>query len=326
MSTNPQDIHRSIEEHINKRCKEIIEKEKLRLNNEFNAKNSRVEELLDEIGDTRKELDEKEEQMIENYKECQAILKAREDAITRACENTSPNKYIKINIGGKIFETLEYTLASISPYFARLLSDDFAKPINDSEGNIFIDKSPIGFQAIINWARLGKNEIHLQQIFSNIKETQNQIVYELFMKTIDYFGINYENLEISVGREIKIYWRGEGGTVYDATIISSGKDLPKIQVQYHNDGECWEYDYIKLKHKTGVYKNLKANSRVKKENDGDPIYWHYGKDKGSKIIETKNRRNLNRDLSGCYINPSPGERKEEEGSDSSDSDSGENVD
>jgi len=320
MSTNPQDIHRSIEEHINKRCKEIIEKEKLRLNNEFNKKNSRVEELLDEISNTRKELDEKEELMVKNYNEYQSIIKAKEEAIERACKNTSPNKYIKINIGGKIFETLEHTLASISTYFARLLSDDFAKPITDSDGNIFIDKSPIGFQAIINWARLGKNEIHLQQIFSNIKETQNQIVYELFMKTIDYFGINYENLEISVGREIKIYWRGDR-TVYDATIISSGKDLPKIQVQYHNDGECWEYDYIKLKHKTGVYKNLKVNSLVKFKNDGDPIYWHYGKDKGSKIIETKNRRNLNRDLNGCYINPSPGERKEEECSDSSESDS-----
>ena len=69
-------------------------------------------------------------------------------------------------------------------------------------------------------------------------------------------------MEISVGREIKIYWRGDR-TVYDATIISSGKDLPKIQVQYHNDGECWEYDYIKLKHKTGVYKNLKVNSKSK---------------------------------------------------------------
>ena len=319
MSTNPEDIHRSIEEHINKRCKEIIEKEKLRLNNEFNKKNSRVEELLDEISNTRKELDEKEELMVKNYNEYQSIIKAKEEAIERACKNTSPNKYIKINIGGKIFETLEHTLASISPYFARLLSDDFAKPITDLEGNIFIDTSPIGFQAIINWARLGKNEIYLQQIFSNIKETQNQIVYELFMKTIDYFGINYENLEISVGREIKIYWRGDR-TVYGATIISSGKDLPKIQVQYHNDGECWEYDYIKLKHKTGVYKNLKANSRVKKDNL-EPLYWHYGKDKGSKIIETKNRHNLNRDLSGCYINPSPGERKEEEGSDSSESDS-----
>lgn len=319
MSTNPQDIHRSIEEHINKRCKEIIEKEKLRLNNEFNKKNSRVEELLDEIGNTRKELDEKEELMMKNYKEYQSIIKAKEEAIARACKNTSPNKYIKINIGGKIFETLESTLASISPYFARLLSDDFAKPITDSEGNIFIDKSPIGFQAIINWARLGKNEIYLQHILANIKETHNQIVYELFMKTIDYFGINYENLEISVGREIKIYWRGDQNLL-DATIISSIKDLPKIQVQYHTDGECWEYDYIKLKHKSGVYKNLKANSRVKKENDGDPIYWHYGQDKGSKIIKNKNRRNLNRDLSGCYINPSPGERKEEEHSDSSESD------
>ena len=76
MSTNPQDIHRSIEEHINKRCKEIIEKEKLRLNNEFNKKNSRVEELLDEISNTRKELDDKEELMVKNYKEKHGQLDA----------------------------------------------------------------------------------------------------------------------------------------------------------------------------------------------------------------------------------------------------------
>ena len=32
---------------------------------------------------------------------------------------------VKINIGGQIFETKQSTLTSISPYFARIFSDDF---------------------------------------------------------------------------------------------------------------------------------------------------------------------------------------------------------
>ena len=306
MSTNSPDIFSSIEEHINQRCKEIIDKERKQLNKEFNAKNATMDNLLEEISSTKKELDEKEEQMMESYKEYQENLKAREEAIARACENTSPDKYTKINIGGKIFETLTSTLSSVSPYFARLFSDDFGEPIKDDEGNIFIDKSPIGFQDVINWARLGKDDNHFQEILASIQKKHNKNTVNLFIKTIDYFGIDYENSKITPGQQIKIYWRGDKA-LYDATIISSLEDLPKIQVRYKNDGECWEYDYIKLKHKSGIYKNFTACTRVKQEH-GKPLYWHYGTDRGSKKIDAKGRRN-----------PKPGECKTEE-SDSSDED------
>jgi AraC-like DNA-binding protein len=297
MSTNSQDIFSSIDEHINQRCKEIIDKERKRLNKEFNAKNATMDNLLEEISSTKKELDEKEEQMIESYKEYQENLKAREEAIARACENTSPDKYTKINIGGKIFETLTSTLSSISPYFARLFSDDFGEPIKDNEGNIFIDKSPIGFKAIINWARLGKDDNHFQQILVLMQEKHNKNTVNLFIKTIDYFGINYDNLMISHGQQIKIYWRGDKA-LYDATIISSLEDLPKIQVQYKNDNECWEYDYMKLKHKTGIYNKFTACSKVKQEH-GKPLYWHYGTDRGSKKIDAKGRRNPRPSIPFC---------------------------
>ena len=60
MSTNSPDIFSSIEEHINQRCKEIIDKERKQLNKEFNAKNATMDALLEEISSTKKELDEKE--------------------------------------------------------------------------------------------------------------------------------------------------------------------------------------------------------------------------------------------------------------------------
>ena len=303
MST-PNGIFNSIEEHINNRCKKIIDIEKQRLNEEFNDKNARVEALLDEIGSTRKELENKEKEMMESYNEYQEILKTKEDAITRACENTSPDEYIKINIGGQIFETLKSTITSISPYFARMFSDNFADPIRDNDGNVFIDKSPIGFQAIINWVRLGKNDFHFQQILITMQKKHIPLMYESFIKTIDYFGIYGEDLVISQGQEIKIYWRGDK-SIYTATIISSAEDLPKIRVQYIADDECWEYNYIKLKHKSGKYNHLTADCKTI-EQCGKPIFWHYGTDSGSIKISDMNPK-------PSFIKP-PGESKENDDS------------
>jgi hypothetical protein len=307
MST-PNGIFNSIEEHINSSCKEIIDKEKQRLNEEFNDKNAHVEALLDEIGSTKEELENKEKEMMESYNECQEILKTKEDAIARACESTSPDKYIKINIGGQIFETLKSTITSISPYFARIFSDKFADPIRDNDGNVFIDKSSIGFQAIIDWVRLGQDDFHFQKILITMQKQHNTMEYELFVKTMDYFGINHDNLTISHGQEIKIYWRGDR-QMFTAKIISSPKDLPLIRVQYIGDGECWEYNCIQLKHKLGKYNNLTANRKTI-ERHGKPIYWHYGTDSGSIKISDMNPK------PSCY--EKPGESKEDD--DSSDED------
>ena len=304
----PNGIFNSIEEHINNRCKEIIDKERQQLNKEFNDKNERVEALLDEIGSTRKELEEKEKGMTESYNEYQEILKTRDDAIARACENTSPDKYIKINIGGEIFETLKSTITSISPYFARMFSDNFADPIRDADGNVFIDKSPIGFQAILNWARLGQEDFHFQQILITMQKKHNPMEYGLFIKTMDYFGINHDNLTISHGQEIKIYWRGDK-QIFTAKIISSPKDLPLIRVQYIGDDECWEYNYMQLKHKLGKYNHLTVDRRTM-DKQGKPLYWHYGTDSGSIKIGDMNPK------PSCYVKP--GESKEDD--DSSDED------
>ena len=196
---------------------------------------------------------------------------------------TSKEKHYKFNIGGKTFELSGSTARSISPYFARLISDDFTDPIKDKDGNIFIDKPSTGFQNIINWVRLGREVVVFKQILITMQKQCTSLEYLLFIKTIDYFGIDHDSLIISPGEEIKIYWRGDKKE-YTATIISFPEDLPRIRVRYKTDGECWDYDYLELKHKMGPYKHRTADPETINLY-GRPKYWHYGPHSGSKKIK-----------------------------------------
>ena len=58
---------------------------------------------------------------------------------------------IRLNVGGRLFETTEQTL-SRSPFFVSLLSGGFGED-RDEAGNIFIDRSTLNCKTL---ARAGK--------------------------------------------------------------------------------------------------------------------------------------------------------------------------
>jgi hypothetical protein len=67
-------------------------------------------------------------------------------------ENDSENKYIKLNVGGKIFETTQNLLKNHSDYFKGLLSGKF-KVLKDDNNIIFIDRCPDLFKEIMKIIR-----------------------------------------------------------------------------------------------------------------------------------------------------------------------------
>jgi hypothetical protein len=296
------DIHKSIEEHIIRRCKETIDAATEKLQEEYQIKNTELTKEFARLHEQQDILLKNQKMMEITYNECKDKLYKKEEIIARACENTSQCKYVKINIGGQIFETKQSTLTSISPYFARIFSDDFDSPTKDFDGNVFIDMPSVGFQEIINWVRLGRKESHFKKICMRMANYPNN----LFLETMDFLGIHPNDSIFEKGMKIKIYWRGDRN-IYTATILSSIIDLPNIKVKYDTDGEVWEYDYIKLRHDSGKYKNYNADPKTI-DNFGKPEYWHYGIEKGS-----------------IKIGSGPGESKEKS-DDSSSSDSDSEVD
>lgn len=86
---------------------------------------------------------------------------------------------IRINVGGKIFETLESTVNQV-PYFNTLLNSQFFKP----EEEIFIDRDPKAFREILNY---------LRGISTYISKKH--------WRDLEYFGIEIEDEEKEEGGE-----------------------------------------------------------------------------------------------------------------------------
>ena len=59
---------------------------------------------------------------------------------------------ITLNIGGKIFETTDQTLTMRSEYFRLLFEKELHNYLNDNK-EIFIDRSPIAFEYILDYIR-----------------------------------------------------------------------------------------------------------------------------------------------------------------------------
>lgn len=96
-------------------------------------------------------------------------------------ESEKENKYIRINVGGKIFETTENTLKESSDYFNALLSNNW-KTLKDTNGYLFVDRSPELFSNILKIIRGNDSKISLDCNLEN---------------ELEYYAINYVKEEDS---------------------------------------------------------------------------------------------------------------------------------
>ena len=280
-------IYKSIKTHIEKTWKKNYEKEKISLETEYREKKVNLLNMEEKIRNQQKEITAQQKALENEYEICEKNFKIRENAMKNAQMYTGKNKMVSINLGGEIFYSMHSTLATISPFFGRLLSDDFGEPMRDKDGNIFIDMPSIGFEEILNWARFGKSDCYINAFLEQFKIYSSKDKIDLLEKTMNYFGITYNNTMIEKGKKIQIYWRGDK-TLLTAEVLSSKSNYPKLVVKYEGDGEIWEYSHRKIQHKLGSYSCYSASSEIKKHCDGEPLYWHYGKHNGAKRLDTFN--------------------------------------
>jgi len=280
-------IYNSIKTHIEKACKKKYEKEKKCLQVEHKKKTTELKYREENISNQQQKLDAQQIALINQYETYKKEFEIRENAMKNAQIYTGKNKMVSINLGGEIFHSLHSTLVTISPFFGRLLSDDFGEPIRDKDGNIFIDMPSIGFKEILNWTRFGKSDDYMNAFLEHFKKYNSKIDCEILEKTMCYFGITFNNTIIEKGRKIKIYWRGDK-TLLTAEVLSSKAYYPKLVVKYDADNEIWEYCHRKIQHKLGLYSHYSASSQTKNQCDGEPLYWHYGINNGAKRLQTFN--------------------------------------
>jgi len=181
--------------------------------------------------------------------------------------------------------------------FSDKWKDAGRKTIRDKDGNIFIDRSPLYFQYILDWSRNGADPQELidiiQAITSPTRTDQTGLSSKLskktFMKTLEYYGIDtvMHNIdpEIFVGNKLDIYWRGDKctykGIVKELYFDENMQDL-LIIIDYE-DSTSWKYKVTQLAKTTGPYSR---NSKKYAVNSKNTKWWHYGEDKGGIIIKT----------------------------------------
>ena len=163
-----------------------------------------IRRQLIQLDRERKEFTKEQEDQKEQYEDCNRRLDIRVSAIENAIRDCSEDKMVSLNIGGQVFLTLKSTVSNISPFFANLFSDDWGdaghKTIRDKDGNIFIDRSPLYFQYILDWSRNGADPQELIDIVQAISgpnwadqtglssETKS---LKTFIKTLEYYGVDH---------------------------------------------------------------------------------------------------------------------------------------
>ena len=168
------------------------------------------------------------------------------------------DSWIRINVGGKLFDTRRQTLASISPFFAGLL-DERLSPSTDSEGWIFVDRDPAFMPILLNYARNGCD----MKVITKALENCPQRSYQL-RKELEYYGIITPDLPPQIGEKIDILWRGGGGLVYQGVVLDRGRQVQPAEAHSqtgkswmtvkYNDGDIWRYDLERLSRKQGEYR------------------------------------------------------------------------
>eukprot|EP01114_Cavostelium_apophysatum_P001003 TRINITY_DN10869_c0_g1_i1.p1 TRINITY_DN10869_c0_g1~~TRINITY_DN10869_c0_g1_i1.p1 ORF type:complete len:311 (+),score=64.19 TRINITY_DN10869_c0_g1_i1:99-1031(+) len=132
--------------------------------------------LMDKYNKLKKEQEAVLVEMDEKFKVLSDMEKRINEEKKRREENLKDR--VKLNIGGKKFETSKSTLLLIkNTYFSAMLSSGQWKP--DEQGYFFIDRSPKHFAAILEYLRTGI--LHCD--FTNELERQS------FALELDYYQI-----------------------------------------------------------------------------------------------------------------------------------------
>ncbi len=149
--------------------------------------------------------------------------------------------YIKINVGGKVFGTFKSTLLK-SEYFKSLFNFN-ENPDTDNDGNIFIDRSPVYFEHILNYLR-DDCFINIEQ-FKNIK---NSLILEAKFYSIDGIidileNYKFENDIIPYKKTTTIeeYMKDIDGCIYDKgykNINESIKEINRDNISYLIHKNC----------------------------------------------------------------------------------------
>jgi len=264
-----------------------------------------IRRQLIQLDRERKELQDDEENEKREYEKCKKQLDMQVAAIDNAIRDCSEDKMVSLNIGGKVFLTLKSTISNISPFFACLFSDDWGdaerKTIRDKDGNIFIDRSPQYFGYLLDWSRNGggtQELINIIQAISSPNWTDHsglstEINVKTFMKTLEYYGIDYETIdsELAVGNSLDIYWRGDKCT-YKGTVEKSYFDREEQElciIINYEDGTSWKYKINKFDKTSGPYRQQQEQPLHKKGKKTK--WWHYGEDKGGIIIRSNESLN-----------------------------------
>ena len=250
-----------------------------------------VARQLKRLDKERNELIEEQKYQEKQYEKCKIQLDMRVSAIQNAIQDCSEDTMVSLNIGGKVFQTLKSTVSNISPFFACLFSDKWGdkkrKTIRDKDGNIFIDRSSQYFEYLLDWSRNGGSRNDLIDIVLSISDpnrtdASKKLNIKTFMKTMEYYGIDYETYdqELNVDKIVDVYWRGDkktyNGTVKKLYFDEEEKELCII-INYA-DGTRWKYNVDQFDKTRGPYSQEQEHNSHRRGKKTK--WWHYGVDKG----------------------------------------------
>lgn len=230
-------------------------------------KKEKLEEGYDKLKRDRKEFhDFMEKSTEESKKNLDEYVKDKMKLLDRVRKNSTGDEWIKINVGGKKFETRKGTLVNLGFYFVQLLDSKFT-PTTDNEGIIFIDRDPTFFPVLLNYSRNGFNSDIFIPYYTDTSQ-RSCLIDEL-----NYFGIDIDlNMDWPcIDDNIDVLWRGSGGKIYFGQVKKMDRSKNTITVKYA-DGEIWNYNFFTLLRSSGHYKNLVLD---KKYNDVKFIHYQH---------------------------------------------------
>jgi len=222
---------------------------------------------IEEIDADRERIESIKKKNKEELEAVSALVTKREEEVKEykeAAEQATRDmlqEYVCVNVGGKIFETTTRTLSSMSPYFARLLSGTMKQPMQDRHGNIFVDRSPEGFETFIEYARRGCLTSVLKQELNVRRKCDRQAVVSAdgsaaaFTEEMEFYGISEnpvaENVSphLTAGMELSIWWMQQR-QMFSGEVLMSYKTTTGLSMVWfkYEDGEIWLYELDHLWH------------------------------------------------------------------------------
>jgi len=302
--------HDIIEEEVESRCKARFAAAQEQL---YTDKQALREEKLEWEMSRQKAIDklEEERELLASAKldDMKELEKAAEDVSKREAEVNEHNEaarratadllqeHIRVNVGGKIFDTTTKTLSSMSPYFTRLLSGTMKEPMKDPQGNVFVDRKPEGFETFIEYARQGcRTNILKRELQSRRQKDKTSRPHGLglalvaFTEEMAFYGISADPVdersppELKTGTEVAVWWMRQREMFRGAVILSFKTVLgsPMVWIKYV-DKEIWLYSANRLWYRGSPHlERFKSNAyRSQLHSDdrealGEAAFIHYG--------------------------------------------------